>query len=273
MSTLYPRKPAVAGIFYPDDPHTLWPMVQQMMPAAESQPVLAVMAPHAGYIYSGGVAGSTLARVDIPETTLILSPKHTRRGKSTALWDQGAWSLPGIKMSINEDLAQHLLQHLSGVSDIAVDTQAHLQEHGIEVLLPFLWTKRPQARFVPIVFDHRSIDECARFGQALAQALQAWPQPVLLLVSSDMNHFEDEEITQHKDQLALEQILCLDPVGLYETCRDHNISMCGVIPMTIAMFALQHIATRQAHLVAHTTSAAVSGNTERVVGYAGVIIS
>lgn len=269
MSTEHPRRPAVAGTFYPNKPDVLANMVQQMIPSVETQSALAMMVPHAGYIYSGAVAGACFARVAIPETVLILSPKHTRWGESTAIWDRGTWLFPGFGMSVDEGLAQHLLTYLP---DVTVDARAHAQEHGVEVLLPFLHARRTHARFVPIVFDYRSVEECRQFGDALAAALRAWPEPVLLVVSSDMNHFEDESTTLQKDQWALEYILNLDPEGLYRVCATRNISMCGVVPMTIALFALKHTAANKAHLIQHTTSAQVSGDSNRVVGYAGVLI-
>ncbi len=263
-----PRPPAVAGLFYPDNPDALLQMLSELTPETEATPALAVMAPHAGYVYSGGVAGATLAEVEIPHTVLILSPKHTRLGAHTAVNTQGHWSLPGSDIAIHEPLAKHLLSHLPRLT---VDDAAFQKEHGVEVLLPFLQHLRPDVTFVPIVFGYRSFEDCRAFGQALGKALLEWDEPVLLVISSDMNHFDDETTTQKKDHAALEQILSLNPETLFEVCQTQNISMCGVVPATIVLYALQPLGCTKARLVEHTTSAAVSGNTQRVVGYAGVV--
>lgn len=264
------RTPAVAGLFYPDDPDTLRKMVADMTPTKEPQEALAIMAPHAGYVYSGGVAGATFAEVEIPQTVLILSPKHTRMGAYTSINTQGHWEIPGSQVSIDELLANHLLEYLPQVVE---DDAAHAKEHGVEVLLPFLQHRRPDVKFVPIVFSYRSLEHCKAMGKALGEALDQWAEPVLIIISSDMNHFEDEETTQHKDHQALQELLALQPENLHQTCLEQNISMCGVVPATIALYALQPFGCTQARLVEHTTSAAVSGNTQRVVGYAGVVFS
>lgn len=263
-----PRPPAIAGLFYPDNPDALQQMVSELTPEKEARPALAVMAPHAGFVYSGRVAGATLAEVEIPQTVLILSPKHTRLGAHTAINTEGCWSLPGSNIAINEPLAAHLLSLLPGLS---VDDAAFQKEHGVEVLLPFLQHRRPDVTFVPIVFGYRSFEDCQTFGQALGKALQEWDEPVLLVISSDMNHFDDEVTTQQKDHAALEQVLSLNPKALFEVCQTQDISMCGVVPATIVLYALQPLGCNHARLVEHTTSAAVSGNTQRVVGYAGVV--
>ncbi len=263
------RSPAMAGLFYPDDPKQLAEWVDSFTPPTTSQPALGIIAPHAGLRYSGGVAGATIAQVTIPATTLILCPKHTRFGAKTAIMTHGSWSMPGGTIAIDEDLAKHLQQCLPNLTE---DDQAHAEEHAIEVLLPFLQKHRPDGRFVPIAMDYRSLKECQALGHALGQALNQWPESVLLLSSTDMNHFEDQDTTRRKDQLALDQILALNPEGLYNTCQQHNISMCGVVPTTITLYALQHLGLHQATLIQHTTSAAVSGETQRVVGYAGLVL-
>lgn len=277
MGTKHPtnvRPAALAGRFYPDDPEVLRQMVRGFLGSDAAVPTTpvdawAVMAPHAGLVYSGGVAGQVLSAVEIPEVVVIMCPKHTRLGAHTSLLTSGHWALPGGGLSIDEALANHLM---AALPDVVEDPLAHAQEHAIEVILPFLRELRPDVRFVPIAMGYRRFADCQRFGQALGEALATWPQKVLLVSSSDMNHFADLPTTMHKDQLALDRLLALDPAGLFETCETHDISMCGVVPTTAILVALARHNIAQARLIAHTTSAAVSGDEERVVGYAGVTI-
>lgn len=263
------RTPAFAGRFYPGDEDALSTMVRDFLGERSPRPAVGVVAPHAGYVYSGAVAGATLATVEIPETALILCPKHTRYGRETAIMLEGSWDLPGGPMAIDEPLARHLHEALPGVE---IDAEAHRQEHAVEVILPFLRECRPDVRFVPLALGFRSLERCTALGQALGHALQNWPSPVLIVSSSDMNHFEDQTTTLEKDQKAIERYMAFDPDGLYNTCREHNISMCGVVPTTIMLIAAKMLDGKTPELICHATSADVSGDTTRVVGYAGMTL-
>jgi len=266
------RTPAFAGRFYPGESAQLDAIVRGFVEIpSEETPIRAtgVVAPHAGYIFSGEVAGQTLARVEMSPTVLVLCPKHTRLGEHTSMLCGGTWSLPGRGMEIDEELAEHLFQRLP---DVVEDAQAHIQEHAIEVILPFLRILREDVRFVPLAMGYRSFEDCQRMGEALGEALKAWGEPVLIVASSDMNHFEDQETTLWKDQMAIERTMDFDAKGLYETCRSYDITMCGVVPTCVMLIASQMLQASQTRLVAHTTSAEVSGDTQRVVGYAGMIV-
>lgn len=263
------RQPAVAGRFYPGDPQELRQTVQGFLPDVEAEKSFAVVAPHAGYVYSGKVAGVTLARCEMTPTVLVLCPKHTRLGRHSAVMSSGAWALPTHDMLIDEGLAAHLLEKIPEVEE---DPAAHAHEHSLEVILPFLYELRQDIRFVPLALGYRSLEDCKEMGEALAVALQEWKEPILIVVSSDMNHQESLEITLKKDQLALDRIEAMDPEGLYEACLEYDITMCGVIPTTIALFATMRMGATKAKIVEHTTSADASGNTRNVVGYSGILI-
>lgn len=259
-----------AGRFYPRDPEELAVTLDSLLPTVSPVPAIGIMAPHAGYVYSGAVAADVIARVGVPDTVLILCPKHTRLGAQYSILTSGSWRFPGGALSIDEELACHLYERLPGLS---VDPLAHQQEHAIEVLLPFLWRVSPSVRFVPIAMGWGDASFCEEWGQALGEALASWSSPVLMVASSDMNHFEDQETTMAKDHLALERLLALDPGGLVRVCDEHSISMCGVVPAAVMLHAGRVLSMSRATLTKHCTSADVSGDTSRVVGYAGMIFS
>jgi AmmeMemoRadiSam system protein B len=192
-------------------------------------------------------------------------------GAPLAVWAEGAWNTPLGPVPVDEELAQALLDQDAGFE---ADERAHAREHAVEVLLPFVQRHSPAAKVVPVVVSARP-DCLARTGAGLAAVLrQAGDagKPAVVIVSSDMHHFSAEADTLRLDARALAFLLALDPVGLYNTVARERISMCGVQPATLALFAGKELGVARAELVAHTTSAEASGDTGRVVGYAGVIM-
>ncbi len=273
------RAPILAGTFYPAEPAVLAASVDSLLhagtvKAAEAgcrrEKVLAVMLPHAGHVYCGRVVGETLSRAALPQRLIILCPSHTGRGAPLAVWPRGAWHTPLGRTPVDAELAEELLETDGGYR---ADREAHGGEHAIEVLLPFLQRALPDASIVPIVVSVRP-DRLQAAGEALARVLAsaaAAGRPAAVIVSSDMHHFGDEPTTLRQDEKALEPLLHLDPAGLYNTVARERISMCGVLPATLALFAGRTLGMSRAELVAHTTSAEASGETDRVVGYAGVL--
>ena len=265
------REPAVAHQFYPGDPLTLRHTLDKLIPAtASKQKALAVVSPHAGYIYSGGVAGETFAAVDIPQDIVILGPNHHGYGAPVAIVQEGAWSLPLGEVPINTELAHTILAQTNLIS---TDSMAHRFEHSLEVQVPFLQYLRPDMTLAPIVISHLSFASCSEIGEALAAAIKQYGKPVLIVASSDMTHYESRESATKKDALALQRIQALDPEGLYHTVLGQKITMCGIMPTTIALIAALHLGATQARLIRYTDSGEASGDTNQVVGYAGLVIS
>lgn len=284
------RQPVVAGRFYPGEAEALRREVRHFLavdatPAgadgkAAAAPDSAVrpwgcMLPHAGYVFSGAVAGATLAGMRLPRRLIILCPNHTGRGRELGVWPGGAWLTPLGPVAVDEPLATALAGCGGG---FAPDVHSHLAEHSIEVLLPFLQValeeaERPAGRMlmVPVCVGTRHAGTLARAGRALA-ALLARPEnaDVGLVVSSDMNHYEDERRTMQKDALALERALAADADGLLRVVEEENISMCGAAPLALALYAARGIGSVRVELVAHDTSASASGDTRHTVGYAGL---
>jgi AmmeMemoRadiSam system protein B len=266
------RPAAVAGMFYPADPQELDAMVERLMGNGDVQPQEwpAVMVPHAGLIYSGQLAARTLKRVKIPPTVIILCPKHTRRGVDWAVAPHDAWALPGGSLAADTQLARRLAD---GIPGLKLDAAAHQQEHAIEVELPLLARLAPQSRVVGIAIGAADLAGCRELASGLAAVLRQLPERPLLVISSDMNHFASDAENRRLDEIALQSIETLDPAKVFDTVVDrHHISMCGVRPCVIVMETLRQLGLLQrCERVGYSTSADVSGDKHRVVGYAGML--
>ncbi len=269
MSTTL-REPAVVGRFYPANPDRLRADIDSYCsPPAKKDKAIACMVPHAGYIYSGGVAGAVFSRLAIPQSCVILSPNHTGRGHPLAIMKAGEWRTPLGNVPIDSDLAEDLIKEFPALSE---DAAAHRYEHAIEVELPFLQVCRPDVKFVPIAIGTGQLVLLEHLGIALAEVLKATKEPMLIIASSDMNHYQDDATTRIKDRKAIEKILAIDARGLYETVINESISMCGFGPAVAMITAARQMGAQKAELVQYATSADVSGDYHTVVGYAGIII-
>jgi len=266
------RSAVVADRFYPGNPSALSGMLRGLVPEipeSEKQEAIAVISPHAGYIYSGGVAGETMARVRIPGTVVILGPNHHGRGAALALGTED-WRMPLGSVSIDLDLARRILDRSTVIRE---DETAHDYEHSLEVQVPFLQYCSSDFRIVPIVVSHVPYDVCVEAARDLAGAIREYGRPVLFVASTDMTHYESRQDASRKDHLALERIKALDPKGLYDTVIGNRISMCGVMPTTIVLLAAKELGAKEVNLVRYTDSGEASGDTSQVVGYAGLIVS
>ena len=267
------RLPAVAGRFYPSDPSELRGIIQKYAPAGSgTAPVRAkaCLVPHAGYVYSGPVAGAVYARIALPKRFLILGVRHYPRGEPAALLSSGAWRTPLGDAPIDEALAAEVAK---ACPLLAEDSVAHSSEHSLEVQLPFLQVLVPDFTFVPVALGTVRFEDLVTIGEAIAQVLEAAREDVLLLTTSDLNHYEDDATTRIKDRKAIEQLLAQNPRGLFDACRNEHISMCGLGPAVAALTALNALGARKSELVKYSTSADVSGDRDAVVGYAGMIFS
>ncbi|MCB2184041.1 MAG: AmmeMemoRadiSam system protein B [Desulfobulbaceae bacterium] len=263
------RTPVVANQFYPGDPLILENTLKDLIPEqTEPKPAIAVLSPHAGYIYSGSVAGETFANSQIPQDVVILGPNHHGQGAPIALMNDGEWQTPLGNVKINNELAA-----LIAKPPVEIDDLAHRFEHSLEVQVPFLQYLRKNVSIVPLVISHIPYSTCVAVGKILALAIKEYAKPVLIVASTDMTHYEPRESAARKDHLALDHIKSLDPQGLYNTVVEKRISMCGIMPSTIALAAAMELGATKSNLIRYTDSGEVSGDTDHVVGYAGVLIS
>ena len=274
MQTPAVRLPAVAGRFYPANPEALSRQVDQYL-AADAAPektegVLGCMVPHAGYMYSGAVAGAVFQRLPARAKYIILCPNHTGRGAPLAIMSKGEWMTPLGAVPIDAGLAASL-QHSCHL--LMEDAKAHEDEHAIEVQLPFLQRSVGAFTFVPIAIGVSRYAALEALGHGMGQALNGAASPVMIVASSDMNHYEPDDVTRVKDRKAIDQILALDPAGLYEVIRQEDISMCGYGPAVAMLTAVKDLGAARAELVRYATSADTSGDHSSVVGYAGMVIS
>lgn len=264
------RRPAVAGYFYPSDPSVLRKDISKFIEPAEKLEAIGIVVPHAGYQYSGAVAGKVYSRIEIPKKIILLSPNHTGLGAPFSIMSRGSWSLPMGNVPIDEKLAAELMKACPLLEE---DSEAQRREHALEVQLPFLQFLNEDFTFVPITLGHVSFEKCEKVGKSIADCIRKEKEPVLIIASSDMNHYEPHDETLAKDQRAIDEILRRDAANLYKTVHDEGISMCGIIPTTIMLIAANLLGARKAELIDHKTSGDVTGDKSAVVGYAGIILS
>mgnify|MGYP001547205441 CR=1 FL=1 len=265
------RRPAVAGMFYPDDPQQLQQMLSEWRPETdeEQRRYRAALVPHAGWVYSGHGAANVWNRLVVPETTIVLCPKHRPGGAPCAVAPWHRWCRPGGQIEVDELWSRKLAEQ---GPHLTLDDRPHRSEHAVEVQLPLLARANPDSRLVAITIGRLELSECQELAAGLADQLSGQLDDLLLVISSDMHHFADDATNRELDQLAIDALEQLDPLQLYEVCCTNRISMCGLFPAMIVLMALRQLGSlKQARRVAYTTSAEASGDTSRVVGYAGML--
>lgn len=262
------RSPSVAGRFYPADPRILAGEIDTYTPATAKSPARACMVPHAGYMYSGHVAGAVFASVEIPSRCILLGPRHFPYGAPMSILTEGTWAMPFGEAPIDSTLASQIAHACPRLRD---DPVAHETEHSLEVQIPFLQRLAPNLQFVPIVLASDRFGALEELGHGLARVLAAQRDPVLIVISSDMNHYESDQLTRIKDRRAIDRILAIDPAGLFDTVREEEISMCGYAAAVASLVALKDLGVKEAKLVRYATSGDVSGDRDEVVGYAGIV--
>jgi hypothetical protein len=262
------RMPAVSGQFYPGTASGLSrTLLELTREVKERIPAIAVVSPHAGYVYSGAVAGELFSSVRVPGRAVIFCPNHTGIGEDAAIMSHGAWRMPWGDVPVDEELGTRLE---SACPFLREDASAHSREHAIEVQLPFLHRFRPDVRIVPVALGRLSLEDCRAIGENVADAIAGDAERPLLVASSDMSHYVPDAVARTKDRLAIDRMLALDPEGLYATVRKERISMCGVLPATVVLFAARRLGATSARLIRYATSGDVSREFDQVVGYAGL---
>lgn len=265
------RPPAVAGHFYPSDPQELTRQIEEYTSSVSKRTrAIACVVPHAGYVYSGRVAGAVYSAIEIPELIILLGPRHFPQGRPMAIVTKGSFRTPIGDARIDSALAAELARACPLLRE---DTLAHEQEHSLEVQLPFLQKIVRDFRFVPVVLATDRYGAMEELGRAVARVAKAQSEPVLLIASTDMNHYESDAITRAKDGRAIARILALDPRGLYDTVRGEGITMCGYAATVATLVAARELGASEATLVRYATSGDVTGDLDEVVGYAGITVS
>jgi MEMO1 family protein len=267
------RTPAAAGRFYSSDPKELTQQVEACLKQNDGNvkriTARGCVVPHAGYMYSGHVAGAVYSSLEIPARCILLGPRHFPRGEPMAILSEGSWQTPLGNAEIDSALAKELARAYPRLRE---DAAAHAREHSLEVQLPFLLRLVKDFRFVPVVLASDRYSALEELGHAVAQVVAGQREPVFVIASSDMNHYESDAITRAKDRRALDRILALDPRGLFDTVRSEGITMCGYAATVAALVAMRDLRATGAQLVRYATSGDITGDLDEVVGYAGIVI-
>jgi AmmeMemoRadiSam system protein B len=268
------RPPAVAGTFYEGTPERLRAQVDACFAANPPAPpqrlrFLGAVVPHAGLMYSGHVAAAFYALAELPKRLIILCPNHTGAGHFAAINREGAWRTPLGDVAIDTPLADALMAR---TQLLAEDVRAHAREHSLEVQLPFLQRLLGDFTFVPICLGAHRYDVADEIGRAIATVLQD-ERDIAILASSDLNHYEDQRTTLRKDQLAIDEVLRRNPRELWRVVDELDVSMCGFIPTTTMLVAVNELGATDARVVKHATSGDINGDYAKVVGYASIVIS
>lgn len=268
------RLPAVAGTFYEAAPHRLRAQVDQCLatnPGVDAKTrFIGAVVPHAGLMYSGHVAAAFYALAELPSRFIILCPNHTGAGHYAAINREGVWRTPFGDARIDTPLADALL---AKSKLLAEDARAHAREHSLEVQLPFLQRLLGDFTFVPICLGAHRYDFAEEIGHAIADVIRESHEPIGILASSDLSHYENQTETRRKDDLAIDAVLHRDPRELWRVVDEFDVSMCGFIPTTTMLVAANALGASHAKLIKHATSGDINGDYERVVGYASILIS
>ncbi|MFA5628683.1 MAG: AmmeMemoRadiSam system protein B [Dehalococcoidales bacterium] len=263
------REATVSGMFYPGSPAELRKTISELIDKETvKEDAIGIIMPHAGYIYSGKVAGETISKVNIKNTCIILGPNHTGMGKQFSIMTDGIWKTPLGDVRIDSGLAKRILANSKFLTE---DSRAHLSEHSIEVQLPFLQYFNDNVQIVPIILSGSTGTVYREIGHAIAKSIVDLKQDVLIVASSDMSHYEKQESAVMKDNMAIEPILILNEDELLNRIREKNISMCGFGPVVSLITAAKELGVKRAELVKYQTSGDITGDYSQVVGYAGII--
>jgi AmmeMemoRadiSam system protein B len=264
------RPAAAAGTFYAGSADRLRLQLDALVPEERvAEPVIGVVVPHAGYPYSGRVAGAVYARAALPERCVILGPNHTGQGARASLMTQGDWETPLGRLPVDGELAAAIQAQTPLLLE---DARSHAHEHSIEVQLPFLqYLGRPR-RFVPVCLALRQLAACQEIGAAVAAGIRQVGSPVLLIASTDMSHYVSRAQAAEMDRRALEAVVALDPEALYRVVHSRGISMCGVHAVTAMLVAAAALGAQRGELVMYADSGEVVGDLSQVVAYAGLLV-
>ena len=263
------RNPSVAGYFYPASASEIRAMMAGFVDKnAPKEDVVGLLAPHAGYQYSGAVTGATLSRVRFKDTFIIMGPTHSGMGKPFSVWTEGSWRTPLGEVKVDEELAGKMVtvsQYLES------DTVAHREEHAVEVQIPFLQYIKPDVKIVPVILAGDSPSVYKEIGHDIARAIRETKRETVIMASGDMTHYEPHQVAKEKDMKAVEAMLALDEDELTRRYRKFNITMCAYGPVVCLIAAAKELGAKSAELVKYQTSGDATGDKSAVVGYAGVI--
>lgn len=248
------------------------------IPKEKKIDVIGCVCPHAGWMFSGKVAGEVYSLINPADVYVLLGPNHTGLGKNSAVYPEGYWETPLGKIKVATDLVNLIIKYSEFLEK---DSSAHLREHSLEVQLPFLQYLAQEIKkefsFVPITLKIEDYHTCKDIGNSIALGIKEYKKSfpskkIVIIASTDMTHYESQSYAKKMDSLAIEEILNLSDKGLYDTVLSYGISMCGVYPTVSMIVASKLLGAKEAKLIKYQTSGDVSKEYDRVVGYAGIVM-
>jgi MEMO1 family protein len=263
------REPTVAGYFYPGTKTELKATLAKYIDKkAPKEDVVGLLMPHAGYQYSGAVAGTAISRVKFKDTFIIVGPSHSGLGKPFSVWPEGTWRTPLGDVQVDSVLARKIIE----LSEFAEeDYLTHQDEHAVEVQLPFLQFIKPDVRIVPIILAPAELAVYREIGHAIARALKETGHEAVILASGDMSHYQAAALAKEKDMQAVESMLALNEEELTRRYNRLHITMCAHGPVATLITAVKELGAKSAELVKYQSSGDATGDYDQVVAYAGVI--
>ena len=270
------RKPAVAGAFYPADSTRLKAEITDYLGRVDvdrsARDIVALVAPHAGYMYSGPVAAYAYRQVQgkTYDTVVVISPSHREYFDFSSVFHGEAYETPLGRVPVVGEVVSELSE--VGERSVKASGEGHLYsaEHALEVHLPFLQVALGNFRLVPIVMGSQERESCQALGRALAKVLAG--RKALIVASTDLSHFHDQNSAESLDSLVIDHIGAFDPDGLLDDVERRKCEACGAGPMAAAMYAARALGAKKAENLHYATSGETSGNYVQVVGYTAGII-
>lgn len=271
------RKPAVAGQFYPADPAELSTLIDECYlhplgpgkkpPASKRQASLvAVVCPHAGYVYSGPVAAHSYLHVSSlpdPELIVVVAPNHYGIGSGVSTFKAGEWETPLGRMRVDSEAARQLAEF---AQIVAFDPDAHRLEHSLEVQLPFLQRiYGDRVPLLPVSLVFQDIETAKTLAEAVAKVVRG--KRAVLVASSDLTHYEPANEARKKDTALIQQVLKMDVEGFYSTLERLNVTACGYGAIATVIEAAKSLGLAKAELLKYASSGDTSGDNLQVVGY------
>lgn len=273
------RKACVSGMFYESNPDFLKDDIESMMseisPSDIEGEIIAGIAPHAGYVYSGKTACYTfgeIARNKLPETFVIIGPNHTGRGTRIDVCDYDKWETPLGMVDVDKEFIDELLDV---DRNVCVDNSAHVREHSIEVELPFIQhiCEGHEFRIVPIVISQQIPQICENLAASLDKVIRKLNRNCVIIASTDLNHYEDQDTTLYLDEKIMKSVESMDMNQMVKDIIDYDITMCGYGPVITATSYSKLQDAGGSFVLNHATSGEAYGDYSSVVGYMSGIIT
>lgn len=266
------RKSVIAGSWYPGNPQILESDIRHFFENASVEKVKgeikSIVAPHAGYVYSGQIAGYVYRQLitTVFDDVIIIGPSHRSVLRGVSIFPSGGFETPLGVVKIDKDLADKLMKASPMISDIP---SAHAQEHSVEIQLPFLQVALGEFSFVPLVMGIQDRETCTELARAIVDAVGI--KHCLIVGSSDLSHFHSQQKASMLDKGVIRRLEDFDPDGLLADLEEDRVEACGGGPMVVAMMAAKALGASKVKVMPYANSGDITGEKDSVVGYASAL--